>query len=220
MKLYGFWRSSCSWRVRIALAYKGIDYEYVSVDLISKSAAPAREAYASVNPLSQVPLLEWSEDGELRRVSQSLAIIELLEEQHPEPALLPQGRFVRARARQLAEVINAGIQPAQNLRLLKELKRVERSIDTFAWSRRFIERGFAALQVMAEETAGDFLVGDSPTVADVCLVPQLYNARRFELDLAPYPLLLRAEESCARLEAFQVAHADRQPDAGLGDPPR
>jgi maleylpyruvate isomerase len=212
MKLYGYWRSSATWRVRIALAHKGIAYEYVPVHLVRDGGEQHSDTYRRLNPMEQVPLLEIEEDGKVHRVAQSLAILELLEERHPTPPLLPADPFRRARARQLAEMVNSGIQPLQNLGVLQHVKRVLLA-DENAWAVHFIAKGLAALERTAAETAGAFLVGDSVSVADVCLVPQLYGARRYKIDLAAYPILSRVEATCSALPAFQAAHADRQPDA-------
>ena len=211
MKLYSFWRSSASWRARIALAYKGVDYEYVAVNLYRGDGEQRGEAYRAVNPMAQVPTLEL-DDG--RRISQSLAIVEYLEETVPTPPLLPADPYLRAKARQLAELVNAGTQPLQNSGVLRALE--ERGVDRKAWAAQFIGRGLDALETSAQRTAGRFLVGDEPTVADVCLVPQLQNARNFGLDTARWPLLGRVEEACAGLEAFDAARPERQPDAVVG----
>jgi maleylpyruvate isomerase len=208
MKLHNFWRSSASWRVRIALAYKQLPYEYVAVNLRGEQHG---DHYRAINPMEQVPTLEL-DDG--RRLSQSIAILEYLEETVPEPPLLPPDPYLRARARQLAELVNSGIQPLQNTYPQRMLK--ERGVDEREWVRHFITRGLAALAASAEATAGKFLVGDAPTFADVCLVPQLSFARRFDIDGRAWPLLARVEEACMALPAFQSAHGDRQPDAVQG----
>jgi maleylpyruvate isomerase len=205
MKLYAYWRSSASWRARIALAWKGIAYEYVAVSLVNEEQR--QETYRAVNPIGQVPTLEL-DDG--RRLGQSLAIIEYLEETVPTPPLLPRDPFTRGIARQLAEIVNSGIQPLQNTGPLLAIEAL--GADKKAWAQRWIGDGLAALERTATPHAGQFLVGDAVTLADVCLVPQLYNARRFGLDLARWPLLLRVEEACLRHEPFHAAHPDRQPD--------
>jgi maleylpyruvate isomerase len=209
MKLYGYWRSSSAWRVRIALAWKGIPHEYQPVHL--RAGEQQAPSYLALSPLGEVPTLEWTEAGVARRLSQSFAIIDYLERVHPTPPLFPADPFLAARARQLAEMVNAGIQPLQNLAVLNRVRELEG--DAQAWARHFVSRGLAAMEALAPETAGAFLVGDAPTVADAYLVPQLYNARRFALDLTPYPTLLRAEASCEQVPAFVQAHADKQPDA-------
>ncbi|MDI1449633.1 maleylacetoacetate isomerase [Polyangium sp. 6x1] len=215
MKLYGYWRSSCSYRARIALHLKGIPFENVPVHLVKDGGEQFKDDYRAKNPMAQVPTLIVEEAGVVHELGQSLAIIEWLEERYPEPRLLPADSFLRARTRQLAETINAGIQPFQNLSVLKLVKS-ELGGDEQAFARRFIEKGLAAFQALAEPVHGRFSVGDAPTVADACLVPQLYAARRFGVDLAPFPLLVRIEEQCASLPAFQAAHPDKQIDAVVG----
>jgi maleylpyruvate isomerase len=212
MKLYGYWRSSASYRVRIALHMKGVSFEYVPVHLVKDGGEQLRDEYRAKNPMAQVPTLEVEEGGVVHELGQSIAIIEWLEERHPEPRLLPADAFLRARARQLAEIINSGIQPFQNLSCLKIVKS-ELGGDEQAFARRFIEKGLAAFQALAEPVHGRFCVGDAPTVADVFLVPQIHAARRFGVDLGAFALLVRIEEQCAALPAFQAAHPDRQIDA-------
>jgi maleylpyruvate isomerase len=213
MRLYSYWRSSASWRVRIALALKGIAYEYRPVNLVRGGGEQYESTYvAEINPLSQVPVLELDGEGGPRRIAQSLAIIEYLEERFPEPSLLPTEPWLRARVRQLAEMANAGIQPFQNTPTLAYVREVLRG-DERGWLHHFLGRGLRALESSARETAGTFLVGGSPTIADICLVPQLYSARRFHVPLDPFPTLLRVEAACAELPPFAAAHPDRQPDA-------
>jgi maleylpyruvate isomerase len=212
MKLYGYWRSSSSWRVRIALAYKNIAYENIPVHLLQDGGQQHAPGHASRNPMEQVPVLEIQAGGATHHLSQSLAILEYLEERFPSPRLLPRDHVDRAHARQLAELVNSGIQPLQNITVLQRLKN-EHKIDEAAWARHFMQRGLAALERSAAGTAGRFLVGDEPSFADVCLVPQLYNARRYGVALDAFPLLLRVESACNELPAFDAAHPDRQPDA-------
>jgi maleylpyruvate isomerase len=212
MRLYNYWRSSCSWRVRIALRLKGLDFEYVPVHLVKDGGAQHSEAYRALNPLRTVPTLEFTHEGRVHHLSQSLAILEYLEERYPSPALLPADPLLRARVRMLSEVVNSGIQPLHNLAVTQRIKTELRGDDT-AWNAYWIDRGLAALQALAGETAGRYCVGDAVSFADICLVPQLYAARRFGVDLGPYALLTRVEAACAQSPAFQAAHADRQPDA-------
>lgn len=212
MQLFSYWESSSAWRVRIALALKGIDYTCIPVDLRRAGGGEQHEAgFETVNPLRQVPVLEWVEEGSKRRLGQSMAIVELLEEQLPEPPLLPDDPFLRARARQLAEIVNAGVQPLQNTYVLGKVR--EGGGDDHAWAAHFITRGLRAMESLARETAGTYLVGDTVTIADVFLVPQMYNARRYGADLDGLDTLLRSESACAALEAFQRALPERQPDA-------
>lgn len=212
LRLHGYWRSSCSWRVRIALNLKGLAYEYVPVHLLQDGGQQNSDAYRAKNPMRTVPMLEVLEAGAPPRyLAQSLAILEFLEERHPAPALLPQDAFLRARVRMLAEMVNSGIQPLQNLSVMQHVKGLGQ--DEKAWSVHWISRGMAALQQSVQESAGRYCVGDSVSFADLCLVPQLYACRRFGVDPAAYPVLARIEAACASLPAFQAAHADRQPDA-------
>jgi maleylpyruvate isomerase len=218
MKLYDYWRSSSAWRVRIALHLKGIAYERHPVNLIAPGPGGGEQhaaSYTALNPLGQVPLLELdaTEAGAspIRSIAQSMAILEFLDERFPAPPLLPAEPLLRARARQLAEMVNAGIQPLQNLSTTEFVKH-ELSGDAGAWCRHFVPRGLAALEATAAPTAGTFLLGDAVTLADVYLVPQLYAARRFNVDLGAYPTLLRAEAACAALPAFVAAHPDQQPE--------
>jgi len=212
LRLYSYWRSSASWRVRIALHWKGIRFEYAPVHLVQGEQRSA--AHHARNPMEQVPALEVEFEGTRRTIAQSLAILEFLEECFPEPPLLPRDPFLRARVRELAEVVNSGIQPHQNVTPLKRIDALQDGAGK-AYARHFNEVGLAALEERIRETAGRFSVGDQPTFADCCLVPQLYSARRFEVpDLeARFPTLLRIEAACNELPAFQLAHPDRQPDA-------
>lgn len=207
MQLHGFWRSTATWRVRIALAHKRLAYDYVAVDLVAGDQHDP--AYQQINPMAQVPVLALA-DG--TRIRQSIAILEYLEETHPDPPLLPRDPLARARVREFAEVINAGIQPLQNTAVRLHLEQTQ-GVDIPTWIDRFVGRGMRALEALAAATAGTFVVGDRLSFADVALVPQLYFARRFGLDLAACPTLLRVEAACNALECFQVAHADRQLDS-------
>jgi maleylpyruvate isomerase len=212
MKLYSYWRSSCSWRVRIALNLKGLAYTYEAVHLLKDGGQQNSEAYRALNPMRTVPTLEFEEGGQVRRLSQSLAILEYLEERYRAPALLPADPLLRARARMLAEMVNSGIQPLQNLAVLQWVK-AELKSDDKAFAAHWNSRGLAALEAVVKETAGTYCVGNAVSFADICLVPQLYGARRFGVDLTPYPTLTRIEAACEELPAFQAARADRQPDA-------
>jgi maleylpyruvate isomerase len=211
VKLYGYWRSGATWRVRIGLAWKGIPYGYEVVHLLKDGGQQHLDPYRSKNPMESVPLLEWQENGSLRRLAQSLAILEYLEERFPAPPLLPANAFLRARARQIAEMVNSGLQPFQTPDTLSQVKAL--GGEDRPWVHRFLGKGLAALERAVSETAGTFAVGDAPSFADCCLVPQIYAARRWKLDLTPFPTLTRIEATCEALPAFQSAHPDRQPDA-------
>ena len=210
MRLYGYWRSSSAWRVRIALEHKQLECEHVHVDLLRGEGEQREPAYRSKNALAQVPLLVVEDAGRELVISQSLAIIEYLEERWPERPLLPTDRGERARCRQLAEIVNSGIQPLQNLSVQAQLRK--HGVDVQAWLSHFIGQGLSALERSAP-ARGKFLLGDAPTLADVCLVPQLYAARRFGAPLEAFPRLLAVETECQALPSFQRAHPDVQPDA-------
>ena len=206
MKLYGYWRSSSSWRVRIALALKGVAYDNVPVQLLK--AEHASDEHRARNPLAQVPVLTLNDGTHL---VQSVAIMEYLDEVYPTPALLPKTPLHRARVRALVEVINAGIQPLQNMATMRQVKSL--GADDKAWSKHFIDKGLVALQELARPHAGRCLFGDDVTLADCCLVPQLYGARRFGADLGAVPLLVEIEARLKQLPAFQQADCMAQPDA-------
>ena len=207
--LHNYWRSSASHRVRIGLGLKQLAYDYVAVNIVLGDQQ--RDAYRARNPLAQVPTLEITEDDGTRLVlTQSLPILEYLDERWPAPPILPRDPYARARA--LAEIINAGIQPMQNLLTTRRIKAF--GVDDAAWVRPFIAEGLAAFARSAADTMGAFCVGDSPTIADCCLVPQLGAARRYqvELDECCQPLFA-IEARCLALPAFAGAKPEQQPDA-------
>jgi len=204
--LYDYWRSSAAYRVRIALNLKRIDYESRQVDL--RDDAQKSADYRALNPQGLVPTLEI--DG--LRLTQSVAIINYLDLKYAIQPLLPAAAADRAHVVAMAMAIACDIHPLNNLRVLKYLKNAlghsQDQID--AWYAHWILEGLPALEAMAKPQAGRFLFGDAPTGADVCLVPQLYNARRYSIALDDFPTLLRAEENANKLEAFAAAHPDRQ----------
>ena len=211
MKLYTYFRSSASFRVRIALDLKGIGYEANAVHLPKGEHRAA--AYSKVNPQALTPTLEL-DDGE--QLAQSLAIIEYLDEVHPKPPLLPKDVKGRARVRSLSLLIACEIHPLNNLRTLQYLKRVlgQSEDQVNAWYRHWVADGLAKFEAdLARGGTGKFCHGDSPTMADCCLVPQIFNAKRYQCDLAPYPVTMRVFDSCMRLEAFDRAQPSKQPDA-------
>lgn len=212
MRLYNYYRSSASYRVRIALNLKGLSYEYRSVHLTRAGGEQFAPAFRELNELSLVPVLE---DGG-QRFTQSLAIIEYLDEAYPEPALLPASAAERARVRALALSVACEIHPLNNLRVLNYLtKDLAVSSDAkLRWYRHWVELGLAALESEVNRgPRGRFCHGESPGLADCCLIPQLFNARRFECDLSSYPTLLAIENNCLALPAFREAAPERQPDA-------
>jgi maleylpyruvate isomerase len=211
MKLYSYFRSSAAYRVRIALNLKGLAHEYVPINL--RQGEQHGAPYRTINAYELVPALT-DEQGTF---TQSLAILEYLEERYPEPPLLPRGPAARARVRAIALAIACDIHPLDNTRVLQYLRQTlqvsEEAKD--AWYRHWIELGFAALEteLAGDPATGRFCHGATPTLADICLVPQLANARRVALPLDAYPTLLRIEAACRSLPAFAAAAPDAQPDA-------
>jgi len=207
MTLYEAVRSSASFRVRIALNLKAIRYESVALDL--RKGAHRGGEYARLNPQEAVPTLV---DGK-KTLLQSMAIIEYLDETHPSPALLPVAPLDCARVRAISQLVSCDIHPLNNLRVLnwleKELRIDQGEIDR--WYQHWVNEGFAALeQILGEPATGTFCHGDSPTMADCCLVPQVVNAIRYKVDLAPYQRIVRIHEACMKIDAFAKAHPDRQ----------
>jgi maleylacetoacetate isomerase len=204
--LYDYWRSSAAYRIRIALNLKRIDYESRQIDL--REGEQRSPDYRALNPQGLVPMLEI--DG--LRLTQSVAIINYLDLKYANQPLIPAAAGERAHVVAMAMAIACDIHPLNNLRVLKYLKdKLGHSQDEIdAWYRHWISEGLPALEAMAKPRAGKFLFGDAPTGADVCLVPQLYNARRFDVPLDDYPTLLRADENANKLDAFAMAHPDRQ----------
>ncbi len=211
--LYSYFRSSASYRVRIALHLKGLSYDTVPVHLLNNGGEQYAPAFSALNPQSLVPVLE--EEG--RHITQSLAILEYLEERFPTPALLPAGLPDRAHVREIALAIACDIHPLNNLRVLRMLKQELGLSEEIKqqWIQHWIALGFGALekQLAASSRRGRFCFGDTPTIADCCLIPQIFNARRFNVDMTPYPTLAAIEEACSALDAFQLAQPSAQPDA-------
>lgn len=211
--LYSYFRSSAVFRVRIALNLKGLSHELRPVHLLKNGGEQHGENYRHLNPQQLVPTLV--SNG--RPITQSLAIIEYLEDLAPEPPLLPKEPQAKARVRQLALEVACDIHPLPNLRVAQYLKQHLGADENavLAWQRHWMAEGLTALeaQLSADPAAGKFCHGDNPTIADICLVPQLFNARRWKLDISPYPTLLRIEESAYKLPAFVAARPENQPDA-------
>jgi maleylpyruvate isomerase len=213
MKLYTFFRSSASYRVRIALNLKGLTYEPVPIHLRRGGGEQFSAAYKALNPQALVPTLE--DGGQI--LTQSLAIIEYLEEKHPQPPLLPPDPADKALVRSMALVIACEVHPIQNLRVLNHVKKEYNQTDDQVnrWAQHWIELGLSALEnlIVAQPKRGKFCFGDVPTLADICLVPQLGNARRYGSDLSQYPNILTIEKNCMALPAFANAAPEKQPDA-------
>ncbi len=213
IKLYNYFRSSASYRVRIALNVKGLPYEYLPVHLLKRGGQQLAPAFQALNPEALVPVLD--DDGEL--LTQSLAIIEYLEETHPEPPLLPDGAVPRAYVRSIALAIACDIHPLNNLRVLRYLVRTlsvsEEQKNT--WYRHWVEHGLASLEarLAAESRSGLYALGDAVTLADVCIVPQIFNAQRMDCRLEHVPTIMRIFDNCMKVPAFIDAQPERQPDA-------
>lgn len=206
--LHSAWRASAPYRVRIALNLKGLDYDYAPVDLAGGQQHSA--AYRALNPQGLTPALEA--DGHV--LTQSLAILEWLEETHPEPALLPKAPLERAAVRTMMGVIACDIHPVNNLRILQALSKagLDETVRT-TWAQRWINDGFAVLEPMIARHGQGFAFGATPTLADCCLIPQVYSSARFKVDLAPYPHIAAVGARAAQHPAFQAAEPHRQPDA-------
>jgi maleylacetoacetate isomerase len=213
MKLYTFFRSSASYRVRIALNLKGLNSEQAPIHLRHGGGEQFTAAYKAVNPQALVPALE---DGG-RVLTQSLAIVEYLDEKYPQPPLLPSDPADRALVRSMALVIACEVHPIQNLRVLNHVKKEYNQTDDQVnrWAQHWIELGLSALEqlIVAQPKRAKFCFGDTPTLADICLVPQLGNARRYGCDLSQYPTILSIEKNCLALAAFANAAPEKQPDA-------
>ena len=209
MRLHGYFRSSAAWRVRIALNLKGLTAEHVPHHL--RHGGQRAPDYLRLNPQGLVPTLE-TDDGAV--LTQSLAIIEWLDETHPNPPLLPKDPLRRGKARAFALAIACDIHPVQNLKVLARLRQLglpeEKVTEWAAWANR---EGLSACEALVKDEKGPFCFGPTPTVADLCLVPQLANARRFGVDVSGFPRLLEAEAAAKEMKAFADAAPDRQPDA-------
>ncbi len=214
IKLYSYWRSSAAYRVRIALNLKQLDHEIIPVNLVNDGGEQHREEYRALNPQASIPTLV---DG-ARVYRQSMAIIEYLDEAYPaKVALLPSTARERARVRALAQVVACDIHPLNNLRVMQFLERDFSSpqVERQRWTQHWIVEGFRALELMLNDSAstGLYCDGDTPTLADLCLVPQVYNARRFDVDMNAFPVIARIEQQCLTLPAFDAARPENQPDA-------
>lgn len=212
LRLYSYWRSSAAYRVRIGLNIKGLAYELVPVHLLRDGGEQHSDAFREANPQQLVPVLEHGH----RQLRQSLAILEYLDEMWPESALLPATARERQRVRALAQLVACDIHPLNNLRVLQFLERdwgvpqVERDV----WVRHWIVDGFDAFEALLQghPSTGAYCEGQTPTLADCCLIPQVYNARRFGIDMAAYPTIAGIEQACLALPAFDAARPERQPD--------
>ena len=209
LTLHSYWRATAPYRLRIALNLKGLPFDYAPVNLVAGDQLG--EAYRRLNPQGLTPALE-TDDGPV--LTQTLAILEWLEERHPAPPLLPANLYDRARVRAMAAIVACDIHPLNNMRVQKQLTRLGVDPDgRMLWTQRWINDGFTALEPMiAAHTAG-FAFGAQPTIADCLLIPQVYSAENYKVDLSPYPAIRAVAARCAEHPAFQAAHPDRQPDA-------
>lgn len=199
--LYSYFRSSCSWRVRIVLAHKGIEYDTKPIHLLNQEQVS--DEYKQLNPMGQVPALVVND----RTLTQSLSIMEYLEEAYPQKPLLPKDLLLRAKVREICEIIGSGIQPLQNLSVLQKVGEGK-----MEWGHFYINKGFVALEQVLAKSAGKYSVGDEISFADCCLVPQVFNANRFKVDMAAFPTISRVHDALSSLETFKAAHPTNQPD--------
>jgi maleylacetoacetate isomerase len=212
LRLYSYWRSSAAYRVRIGLNLKGLPYEILPIHLLRDGGEQRTAEYRQINPQALVPVLQHGN----RKLSQSLAILEYLDETWPARPLLPATARSRQRARAIALAIACDLHPLNNLRVLQyfehewNVPQPERDV----WVRHWINEGFAAIEAMLNDhlSTGQYCEGELPTIADCCLIPQVYNARRFGVDMAPFPTISRIERSCLQLPAFDLARPEMQPD--------
>jgi maleylacetoacetate isomerase/maleylpyruvate isomerase len=210
VKLYSYFRSSASYRVRIALHWKGVKFEYVPVHLVKNGGEQHRPEYRQINPMGHVPALEH--DGFL--VAESMAILQYLDDVFTERPLFPREPRARARVMQLCEVLNSGIQPLQNLKVIRYLEdrlNCDKAASN-AWVKHWIDGGLGSLERLLENTSGSFCFGGEVTAADCFLIPQCFASRRFNVKIEDYPNISRIEQNALKLEPFQKAHPERQPD--------
>ncbi len=212
LKLHGYWRSSAAYRLRIALHLKGLAFEHVPVNIAPAANEQMTADFRAINPQQRVPVLE-TEDGVM---VQSMAVLEWLDERYPERPILPQDLVERQQARALADIIACDIHPLNNLSVLKALREdfgAEKQAIS-RWYADWIYRGFGAFEEMiADRGETPFLFGTQPSIAEICLVPQVYNARRFEVDLSAFPKIVALDAACLKLDAFDKAAPQNQPDA-------
>jgi len=215
LRLHSYWRSSSSWRVRIGLHLKKLPFEYRAVDLVKGGGEQWSESHRRRNPMAQVPVLEVEEGGRVLLISQSMAILEWLDERFPDPPFLPRDPEGRARVRMLAEHVNSGIQPYQNNATLKWIRdRLRGEAEAFA--REFVGQGLEALEQAVREgrpPGSTFCHGTHQTLADLYLVPQLFGGRRWGVDVSRFPTLLGVERACGEIDAFRKSEPEAQPDA-------
>ncbi|CAN6470337.1 unnamed protein product [Victoria cruziana] len=207
LQLYSYWRSSCSWRVRIALNLKGLPYEYKPVNLLKHEQSSPE--FTKLNPLGYVPVLV---DGDMV-ISDSFAILLYLEEKYPEQPILPSDMKKRALNLQVANIVSSSIQPLQNTSIVQYIEEKIGTEEKMAWAQKHIRKGFTAIEKLLEDVAGKYATGDEVYLADLFLFPQVYNSKRFNVDVSEFPTISRISEACMEHPAFQAAHPENQPDA-------
>lgn len=211
LKLYGYWRSSAAYRVRIGLHLKGIAFEQESINLAPSVRAHRSETFEAINPQKRVPVLETPEGA----LSQSMAILEWIEETYPEQSLLPDTVMARAQCRSFADIVACDVHPLNNPVVLQQLKAEfgASQHQVGQWYSDWIHRGFSALETYAQKRSGEFFFASGPSLAEICLIPQIYNARRFDVDLVNFPNLVEIDAHCMKIAAFQAAAPENQPDS-------
>jgi maleylacetoacetate isomerase len=216
IRLYGYWRSSATYRLRIALNLKGIEYDYIPVHLVKNGGEQHQHHYHSLNPAELVPTLVDEENHLI--LHQSMAIIEYLDEKYPDVSrLIPIDLNDKLRVRALSQDIACDIQPLANLRIIQYLKNELSATESEQkrWVVHWMEKGLAAVEKRLQHSSGDYCFADTITMADVCLIPQIYNANRFSLDLSSFPIIQRVYQNCNHLAAFDAAKPENQIDAGM-----
>ncbi len=209
-KLYSYFRSSASYRVRVALLLKEIRFQYIAIHLVKDGGEQHSDRYKVINPMGEVPVLEHSG----KHISQSMAILQYLDDIEPRPLLFPKDVFLKAKVLEACEIVNSGIHPLQNLKVMQKLERefkINRD-DGEKWAAYWIMRGFQAFERTIATHAGKFCFGNELTAADIFLCPQVYNARRFKIDMGMFPILEKVEKNCLELDAFRNAYPGVQPD--------
>lgn len=212
MKLYSYYRSSCSYRVRIALALKGVAYEYIPVNLAPGVHGQDEPAFAAVNPLKQVPVLVFEHQGVEHQLTQSLAILSYLDQRFPTPQLLPEDLWLRSKVLEAVEIVNAGIQPLQNVSVQALLQKHAGSDVNRSFRDTTIVAGLKRVEELANAQPGPYFAGVELSMADLFIVPQLYNAERFRIDLSIFPRLQALRAATGELPAFRAAAPENQPD--------
>ena len=212
LSLYSYWRSSCSWRIRIVLNYKNIPYKTIPVHLVKEGGQQLSDKFTEINPVQRVPVLEIQTPEKVHLI-ESMAICQYLEDVYPEPNMLPKDPLDKATVLSICSDIACNIQPIQNLAVLNKVGSM--GGDKAEWAKFWITKGLDALEAILAKTKGKYCFSDNVTLADAFLVPQLYNARRFEVDMSKYPIIVEIESNLAEIEAFKKAHANSQPDAEL-----